>query len=433
MVGKSSMNVSIPAEHRAPQPTRTKGRIGLVVLGMHRSGTSALTRVLSLLGADLPHRLMGPNGDNETGHWEPEDLVIINDQLLSAGDSCWYDWRKFDCGSLDERYLRFRDAIVVCFKEDFGSSRLFVLKDPRICRLVPLFKDAADQLDVELRFIIPYRNASEVAASLSARDGIAVDYAKLMWARHILDAEAETRGSPRVFVPYDALLSDFEGVCNRIGACLDVEWPISVTEARVNIGAFLRPDLRHHQTSRESLQSEGEIAGFADQILAKIAKLDRNPRDEEAMRDLSSLKEELDNPRMLFVDATFREFIARQGRVAENFRLRLELIQQDTDVKSEQLRQLHAAREAADVKLEQVQHQMAAAQKVADATEEQLRRHRDQLQSDLGDAEVRAQTLQRSLSETLSSYSWRATRPFRKLASLLRNAAPVGGPRSGAK
>ncbi|WP_141690474.1 MULTISPECIES: hypothetical protein [unclassified Ensifer] len=427
------MNVSIPAEQREPQLAHPKGRIGLVVLGMHRSGTSALTRVLSFLGAELPNRLMGPSRGNETGHWEPQNLAAINDQLLSEGDSSWDDWRKFDCRSLDERYLHFRDAIAVCLQEDFGNSGLFVSKDPRICRLVPLFKDASDQLDVELRYIIPYRNATEVAASLSARDGITVGYAKLMWARHILDAEAETRGLARVFVPYDALLSDFEGVCNRIGACLDVEWPISVTEARVNIAAFLRPDLRHHQTSGESLQSEGEIAGFADQILANIVKLDRNPRDEEAMRDLSLLKEKLDNPRMLFVDATFSEFVTRQRRDAESFRLRLEKMQQDADVKSEQLRQLQAAQEATDVKLEQVQRQMAAAQEIADAKEEQLRRHQNQLQGDLADAEARAQTLERSLNETLSSYSWRATRPLRKLAGLLGNAAPGGGPRSGAK
>ncbi|WP_143525398.1 hypothetical protein [Rhizobium hainanense] len=427
----SSINVLTPAEHCEPQPTHTKGRIGLVVLGMHRSGTSALTRVLSLLGADLPLRLMGSNRGNETGHWEPQHLADLNDQLLSAGGSSWNDWRKFDCSSLDEGYLHFRDAIAVCLQQDFGSSQLFVLKDPRICRLVPLFKDASHQLDVELRYIIPYRNSTEVAASLSARDGITADYAKLMWARHVLDAEAETRGLARVFVPYDALLSDFEGVSNRIGACLNVEWPISVTEARMNIAAFLRPDLRHHQTYGESLQSEGEIAGFVDQILANVVKLDRNPHDEEAMRDLSSLKEELDNnPRMPFVDATFREFVARQRSDAERFRLQLEKMQHDADVQSDHL---HAAQKATEAKLEQIQQQMATAQEIADAKEEQLRRHKNQLQSDLADAEARVQTLERSLNETFSSYSWRATRPLRRLASLLGEVAPGGGPRSGAK
>ncbi|PST17625.1 hypothetical protein C7U61_18530 [Rhizobium sp. JAB6] len=416
---------------------------------------------------------------------------------------------------MDERYLHFRDAIVVCLEEDFGSSQLFVLKDPRICRLVPLFKDASDQLDIELRYIIPYRNSSEVAASLNARDGITADYVKLMWARHVLDAEAETRGLARVFVPYDALLSDFEGVSNRIGACLDVEWPISVPAARMNIAAFLRPDLRHHQACGESLQSEGEITGFTDQILANVVKLDRNPRDEEAIEDLSSLKDELDNnPRMLFVDATFREFVARQRSDAERFRLQLEQMQRDADLRSDHLnaaqkvadanleqiqrqmatvqeiadakeeqlwataakleqvqrqmatvqeiadskeeqlrataakleqiqRQMATVQEIADAKeeqlratvakLEQIQRQMATVQEIADAKEEQLRRHQNQWQSDLADAEARVQTLERSLNETFSSYSWRATRPLRRLASLLGKAAPGGGPRSGAK
>ncbi|OCP02790.1 MULTISPECIES: sulfotransferase family protein [unclassified Ensifer] len=413
------MNVSIPAEHYEPEGTHPTRRIGLAVLGMHRSGTSALTRVLSLLGADLPARLMGAGGSNETGHWEPERLVSINDQLLAEGDGSWDDWRSFDRQLLDEKYLHFRSVIAACLREDFGDSQLFVLKDPRICRLVPLFKDVSDQLNVELRYIIPYRNADEVAASLNARDGITVDYGRLMWARHILEAEADTRGSARVFVPYDALLSDFEGVCHRIGSCLNVDWPIPVSQARAGIADFVRPDLRHHNTSEERLHSVGEIAGFTDQIRANIVKLDQNPSDQEAMGELSLLKEKLDNPRKRFVDATFSELVGRRRRDAESFRLQLEHVQHDVDVKSEQLRQSHAAQEAADVKLEQVQQQLTAAREAAGFKEEEFRRQQLQLQNDLADAAARAQALERSLSATLNSYSWRATRPLRWLASLL--------------
>ncbi|WP_139110189.1 sulfotransferase family protein [Ensifer sp. LC163] len=192
------MNVSIPAEQDESQLAHPKGRVGLAVLGMHRSGTSALTRVLSLLGAELPQRLMGANHGNETGHWEPQKLAELNDQVLSEGGSRWDDWRSFDSQALREKYPHFRDAIAACLQEDFGDSQLFVLKDPRICRLVPVYSDVTDQLRVDLRFVIPYRNAIEVAASLNARDGMSNAYAKLLWARHILDAEAATRGSNRI-------------------------------------------------------------------------------------------------------------------------------------------------------------------------------------------------------------------------------------------
>ena len=58
-------------------------RICLLVLGMHRSGTSAVTRVLSIAGAKLPASLMGPGRGNEVGHWESDALATYNDELLA--------------------------------------------------------------------------------------------------------------------------------------------------------------------------------------------------------------------------------------------------------------------------------------------------------------------------------------------------------------
>ncbi len=458
------MSVSIPHKHGEPQQTYPKRRIGLIVLGMHRSGTSALTRVLSLLGADLPNRLMGANRGNDTGHWEPQNLVTINDQLLSEGGSSWDDWRRFDWQALQEKYLHFRNTIAVCLQEDFGDSELFALKDPRICRLVPLFKDVSDQLNIELRYIIPYRSATDVAASLNSRDGITIGYAKLIWARYMLDAEASTRGSKRIFVPYDALLSDFEGVCNRIGSSLDVEWPISIAEARTNIAAYVRPELRHHRTTEDSLPIEDEIAGFADRILANIVRLDRNSLDEQAMKELSLLGEEINNPRVTFLDATFSEFVARRKREADGFAQQLHHAKQTADATSAQLLQLHVEQEAANMKLEQFQRQQVQSQndiaaaearaeileqslkatlvqlgqlhaerEAADMKLEQFQRQQFQSQNDLAAAEARAEQLEQSLKEVLSSYYWRATGPLRMLARLLGNPAVGGGHRSAAK
>ena len=71
----------------------SKKRVMLAVLGMHRSGTSAVTRILSLLGADLPIHLLGGNASNEPGHWESTRLIQIHDEMLAEGGSSWNDWR----------------------------------------------------------------------------------------------------------------------------------------------------------------------------------------------------------------------------------------------------------------------------------------------------------------------------------------------------
>ena len=78
-----------------------KKRVAILVAGMHRSGTSAVTRILSLAGCDLPKNLMTgdvANKFNERGFWEPRSIADLNDELLASAGSAWDDWRAFDSG-----------------------------------------------------------------------------------------------------------------------------------------------------------------------------------------------------------------------------------------------------------------------------------------------------------------------------------------------
>ena len=71
-------------------------RTALVILGMHRSGTSSVAGALSLLGAAAPKTLLEPAPDNPKGFWESREIVQFNDRVLQAGQSWWNDWRDFD-------------------------------------------------------------------------------------------------------------------------------------------------------------------------------------------------------------------------------------------------------------------------------------------------------------------------------------------------
>lgn len=55
----------------------------ILVLGMHRSGTSAFTRLLNLAGAESPKNLMEAKTDNVRGFWESEAVCGVNDAFLA--------------------------------------------------------------------------------------------------------------------------------------------------------------------------------------------------------------------------------------------------------------------------------------------------------------------------------------------------------------
>jgi hypothetical protein len=233
---------------------------------MHRSGTSPLTRVLSLLGADLPSVLMPPApGDNELGFWEPDEIVKIHDELLSDVRSSWDDVSPFpESWYGSEAAVRFRGEILRILGRDFSRSTLFVLKDPRICRFVPFWLTTLDQFVADARFVISVRHPLEVAASLKVRNEFSRAKSVLLWLWHLLEAERETRKQKRSFVFYEALLQDWGAVAARVSKDLGISWPRMSAESAAGIDQFLSSGHRHHSHGLEDLAG-ADIAGWAKQ------------------------------------------------------------------------------------------------------------------------------------------------------------------------
>ncbi len=127
-------------------------------------------------------------------------MMELNDDILISAGSAWYDWEPFNhdwnTSSVSDA---FRARAQTALESEFGASRLFVLKDPRICRLLSFWIEAVGHFGAEPVIVLPIRNPLEVAASLEARDGIHVSIGQLLWLRHVLEAERVSRNLPRVF------------------------------------------------------------------------------------------------------------------------------------------------------------------------------------------------------------------------------------------
>jgi GT2 family glycosyltransferase len=173
--------------------------------------------------------------------------MTLNDELLVRLGLRWDSllsarWNLLDSPS----FVRYRDRIIELLHRDFESSRLFVLKDPRLCRLLPIWRSALEQFGAEPKCILIIRHPLDVAGSLAARNGIPLQSGLLIWLRHMLEAECESRDLNRVFVSYERLLNDWRAAALRISQVLNVEWPRTAAEAASEIDAFLERDSQHH-------------------------------------------------------------------------------------------------------------------------------------------------------------------------------------------
>ena len=229
-------------------------RCCILVLGAHRSGTSALTRVINLLGAALPKNLMPPApNNNEAGFWEPKNLWLLHDRMLREAGSRWDDWRKLDLGIFSPERLDFhKSEIRRLIEEEFGDAPLFVLKDPRICRFVPLYQDILGDLGIDVKYALIHRHPRAVEASLKVRNEMPEACSQLLWLRYVLEAEKTTRDCTRKFLSYEALLADDGRRVNELADALAVTWPERSADTMAEIRSNLRQDLQHQKDSSEA-------------------------------------------------------------------------------------------------------------------------------------------------------------------------------------
>ena len=262
----------------------------VIIAGMHRSGTSALSRTLNLVGCDMAKELVGGDSrGNERGHWESQRINELNNEILASAGSRWDDWEAIARGWYDSpAYVKYFARARAVLELEFGSSSLFVIKDPRFCLLMDLWIKAVESVGAAPLVVMPIRNPLDVAASLEHRDGIDPAIGRLLWLRHVLDAEAGSRDCPRVTVEFDQLLADWRSVVVRIGERLGLSWPNLSTAADMEIGEFLSPDLRHHADQRDAVESPTQSIRW---IGDTWEILQRWSIDEESPADLDTLNE----------------------------------------------------------------------------------------------------------------------------------------------
>jgi len=240
---------------------------------MHRSGTSALAGVLGHMGADLPQDLMAPTEINPKGFFESNRITGLNEELLASGKRRWFDFKGLSQDwYASPKAAEFAISAQEALEAEFGRSYLFALKDPRICRLLPFWKPALKLAGCVPAFVCVHRHPHDVAASLQHWANYETDYSLLLWLRHVLDAEAGSRGETRVFVSYDMLLADWRQAVTRISKGLSLHWPVNPDSAAPAITEFLSDTLRHFRASGGEAQQNPMLEGWVGEVHAILER-----------------------------------------------------------------------------------------------------------------------------------------------------------------
>jgi len=239
---------------------KRKDKSLVVVLGMHRSGTSAITRGLTVLGVELGDELMPPAPDNETGFFEDREINALNVELLRSLGHDWHslapitsvEWKSAAIKPLQERAMQ-------VMRIKMRDRKSFGLKDPRLARLLPFWKSVFQKLDLVPRYVIAVRNPLSVAKSLESRNQISTEKSCYLWLEHVVSSILETRGSKRLVVDYDRLLDKPQEELERIAKTLHLT-AVSAESLGEYRDQYLDKGLRHSRFHPKDLTKDPAVS-----------------------------------------------------------------------------------------------------------------------------------------------------------------------------
>jgi hypothetical protein len=249
---------------------------GVVILGMHRSGTSLITRLVSLLGLAVcrDEDLLVGRKANPRGHWESKPLLDFDDRLLDELGGTWF------CPPLlgvkeTSRMLDRHAAEALARLQDTHPESPWVWKDPRTCVLLPFWSAVLAQ---RAAYVLVVRHPFEVSDSLADREGYSPRLSLALWERYTRQAMLGAAGRPMMVCTYDGVLADPLGWSERLAAFLG-ELGLSMSGSdEAAVGAFAMDGLRHSSRSWTDLKpgrtishEQVALAGLASELTMQKA------------------------------------------------------------------------------------------------------------------------------------------------------------------
>lgn len=221
----------------------------LFLVGMHRSGTSALCAALHACGASFGGDLLEPmERVNERGFWEAKEVVALNERLLGLVGAQWYSVtsQHLQLNGAGPQFEAERLEAREVLQRGFGSGPLEVVKDPRFCITLPFWLSVCRDMGLQASVCVIFRAPLEVCQSLQERDGFPPGYG-IRLLRTYLRGIVTSVPPGTLYASYDRLLEDPVGLLRQ----LEVELPLFVSEDQLTSAVLGK--MKHQYAGRNEI------------------------------------------------------------------------------------------------------------------------------------------------------------------------------------
>lgn len=245
----------------------------IVVLGMHRSGTSVVTRGLQVMGVQLGEQLLEPIPSvNAKGFWEDRDIYLLNVEMLAQFNQEWFHLAVLtptDVQALHQAGYFLRAVEIL--QQKTRDIPVFGFKDPRMAKLLPFWKAVFDHLHFDVSYILVIRHPLSVAKSLAKRDHFPQQQSHLIWLTYVFSSLKDSQNTQRVIINFDALMLSPEQQLSRLAKFLRLE--IDARELQHYTSEFVEPGLRHTIYEECDLQSDPTCPPIVSELYSQLSEV----------------------------------------------------------------------------------------------------------------------------------------------------------------
>ncbi len=428
----------------------------IVVLGMHRSGTSAVMNALASLGADLGDDLLPAGKDNPKGFFEDKAINDLNIEILSALGQHWFSLSLVTDSDVEKLiaagYLVKARQLL---QEKMQGLDVFGFKDPRVSKLFKFWKRVFADMDVDVHYVLCLRHPLSVAQSLLKRNKTPIRKGYFVWLSYNLALAQElqplSQKVPVMALDYDQLMETPKPVLLQLAQHVK----LTADEQKIAEFAndFLDTDLRHSVFTRADLVADSacpvDVINAYDlccllpgaELQSALAQLDQlyHQRSETLTQEFLLL-DEIENSAIDYVYAhenieQLKQWVEERTQWARTLEqqldertqwaLNIDKLLGDARYKEQQL---CADIDKAQQNIEQLSGELQVATALIADTKEKLdardREYERELESN--------RNLQRQLVEAdqqyqhlINSHSWKITLPLRVAGRIVRGEKDV--------
>jgi hypothetical protein len=314
---KTSTNSFKQDQELALKPTM------LLVLGMHRSGTSVTARLLECLGAVNSDGLMPATAENPQGFFEDNDVYQFNEfKFLPRLGRAWHSTAEVDWSNLSDtdRSKYALQALEIVKKNYSLSNSLSVLKEPRLGILVPFWLAVLQHAGFNTKIVCAVRDPVSVIRSLNKAYGLSLPHAGMLYVNYWLSILKYCGDLEVSFVQYDEIFVNPAKSLRDVASKLSLPLPQDFEE-RVHhfSSSFFDKNLRHNTLETKDLGLETDLPPLALELYKTLLAAAQAQNIKKTVKFLEMAKETTQSlqPTFLEFDRQFSQVHSAKSRIHE--------------------------------------------------------------------------------------------------------------------